>query len=335
VLISFKAGCLIAILMTKPAAKAQKRWVEGIQERVAQMSIVLQQLKGIKMLGLQSTITAFMQRSREAEIKRSLRIRYLRMISQANHSIETVWTMTAGFVGGVFWTTWKGGLDASSLYTYLSLAALFQGPLRALILNSPMLGGGFSNFLRIQEFLLQSEREDPRQLFSHMISLDVEEREAAANSSDILEKKPLATETIQISINNLSVAALATENHVNVLNSVSFDIATASLNIVIGPVGCGKSTLLGTLLGETALSSGTIHMRMDNMAFCHQNAWIPNCTIRQAVIGTNEYDHEWYQEVLKASALDYDIGKMTDQAKTGNDNGGLLSGGQKQRVVSN
>jgi len=48
--------------MTKPAAKAQKQWVGGIQERVAHMSIVLLQLKGIKMLGLQSTITAFMQR---------------------------------------------------------------------------------------------------------------------------------------------------------------------------------------------------------------------------------------------------------------------------------
>ncbi|KAJ5144344.1 hypothetical protein N7526_001852 [Penicillium atrosanguineum] len=325
----------LAVLMTKPAAKAQKRWVEGIQERVAQMSIVLPQLKGIKMLGLQSTITLFMQRSREAEIKRSLRIRHLRMISQANHSIETVWTMTAGFVGGVFWTTWKGGLDASSLYTYLSLAALFQGPLRALILNSPMLGGCYSNFLRIQEFILQSEREDPRQLFNRIgaISLDVDEREVAANSSDILEKKPLASETVQISINNLAVAALATENHANVLDSVSFDIAIASLNIIIGPVGCGKSTLLRTLLGETALSSGTISIRTDNMAFCHQSAWIPNCTIRQAVVGANEYDHEWYQEVLKASALDYDIGKITDQAKTGNDNGGLLSGGQKQRVA--
>lgn len=96
--------------MTEPAAKAQKQWVGGYQERVAHMSIVLPQLKGIKMLGLQSTITAFMQRSREAEIKRSLRIRYLRMISQANHSIQTLWTMTAGFVAGVFWTAWRDGL---------------------------------------------------------------------------------------------------------------------------------------------------------------------------------------------------------------------------------
>ncbi|KAH8645528.1 hypothetical protein BGZ60DRAFT_535926 [Tricladium varicosporioides] len=162
-----------------------------------------------------------------------------------------------------------------------------------------MLGGGFSNFLRIQEFLLQSEREDPRQLFNRIgvISLDVDEGEAATSSSDIL-KKSLATDAVQISINNISEAALATKNHANILDCVSFDITTASLNIVIGPVGCGKSALLRTLLGETALSSGTIYIRTDNMAFCHQNACIPNCIIRQAVIV------EWLNDADQVLVLD-------------------------------
>ncbi|TGO58770.1 hypothetical protein BCON_0051g00090 [Botryotinia convoluta] len=110
--------CLVAVLMTKQAAKAQKRCVEAIHQQVAQMSIVLQQLKDIKMLGLQSTIPVFMPRSRETETRRSLQIRHLRMILQANHSIKTMWIITTSFVGSVFWTTWKGGLDASSLYTY-------------------------------------------------------------------------------------------------------------------------------------------------------------------------------------------------------------------------
>ena len=228
--------------------------------------------------------------------------------------------------------------NASSLYTYFALSALFQGPLRAIILNSPVLGGGFSNFGRIQNFLLQSERKDPRQLCDRISppALDMNGKEAAASSSDIIEKMmPLATENVQISINNVSVAPVSAENSANVLDKVNFDIATASLNIVIGPVGCGKPTLLRSLLGESSLSSGLIQITADNIAFCHQNAWIPNCTIRQAVIGISKYDHEWYQEVLKASVLDYAFGKITDQAKTGNDNGGLLSGGQKQRVVSN
>lgn len=75
-----------------------------------------------------------------------------------------------------------------------------------------------------------------------------------------------------------------------------------------------SSLLCFILLGEIILSTGTI---------------------RQAVIGTNEYNQEWHREVIKASALNIHIGKITDRAKPGNDNGGLLSGDQKQRVVSN
>ncbi|TGO28514.1 hypothetical protein BPAE_0026g00020 [Botrytis paeoniae] len=165
--------------------------------------------------------------------------------------------MTVGFVGGVFWTTWKGGLDALSLYTYFSLAALFQEPLRAQLAN-------------VKQFLLQSARR----LFNHIcaISLHTEEREAPTIGSETLKKKPLTTENAQISVNNLPVLALATKNQVNFLDDVRFDITTASLNIIISPVGCGKSTLLCTLLVETILSSGAIHIRRDNMAFCHQNA---------------------------------------------------------------
>ncbi|APA09376.1 hypothetical protein sscle_05g041460 [Sclerotinia sclerotiorum 1980 UF-70] len=37
---------------------------------------------------------------------------------------------------------------------------------------------------------------------------------------------------------------------------------------------------------------------------------------------------------LKRLLSDYDVGKITDQSKTSNDNGGLLSGGQKQRVAT-
>ncbi|TEY61130.1 hypothetical protein BOTCAL_0174g00120 [Botryotinia calthae] len=131
-----------------------------------------------------------------------------------------------------------------------------QGPLMALILNSPMLGSGFSNFLRIQKFLLQSGHEDSHQRLNGIgaICLGVNGREAATISSEIYEKRRLATENISISVNNLSVRALATEIQVYILDNFSFNIANKSLNIDISP-----------------------------------------------------YDREWYQEILKASALDFDI----------------------------
>lgn len=79
------------------------------------------------------------------------------------------------------------------------------------------------------------------------------ERQAITSSWETSEKKSLATVNIQLSINNLSVLAIAINPRVIVLNDVSFYIATASLNINIEPVGCGKFTLLHTLLDETFL----------------------------------------------------------------------------------
>lgn len=81
----------------------------------------------------------------------------------------------------------------------------------------------------------------------------MDERQAIASSWETLEKKSLATENMQLSINNLSVLALAIKPRVIVLDDVSFYIATASLNIDIEPDGCGKFTLLHTLLDETIL----------------------------------------------------------------------------------
>ncbi|KAF7908481.1 uncharacterized protein EAF01_004236 [Botrytis porri] len=134
----------------------------------------------------------------------------------------------------------------------------------------------------------------------------MQERETAKNFAKLLEKKPLATEFAQLSIDDLSplsVLALATEAQVNVVDNDSFNIATASLNIIIGLVRYDKSTLLRTLSGESFFSSGIIHMRTCNMAFCHWDAWISNCVIRQAVIGTNDSDHEWHQKCLKRLCL--------------------------------
>lgn len=244
-------------------------------------------------------------------------------------------TPVIGIIGGVYWTVWKNGVDAPSLFTYLSLISMCIDPLNVIILQLPGLGGAFANFTRIQEFLLEEEQHDPRQLRRNVDqaeSLD-DKQQLDVDSSDP-EKSPTLESPTQILFHNVSIPSLADANNANVLNSVNLNIKASSLNIVIGPVGSGKSVLLSTIIGENSLSEGSIYITTNNMAFCHQVAWIPSSTIRQAIIGENEFDSDWYHVVVKACALDYDISKITDQAMTGNDSGGLLSGGQKQRVVS-
>ncbi|KAF7952236.1 uncharacterized protein EAE97_001733 [Botrytis byssoidea] len=119
--------------------------------------------------------------------------------------------MTIGSVGGIFCTSWKGDLDALSLDMYLLLASLFQRRLMDLIHNSLILSVGYLKLLHVQEPLLHSEGGDPFQLLDHngIISLDMEKRDSARGSSKLSEKKLLATKSVQIWVNVLSVLALA------------------------------------------------------------------------------------------------------------------------------
>lgn len=324
---------IASIFLTRANVRAQGFWNKSIESRVAKMSGVLQQIKGIKMIGLERAIGEFMQHTREQETETSLRQRWIKLYGFINYSFGYIWSRAVGIIGGLVWTVWKNGLDATEVYTYLSLSMLILPPIIVITVRMPNLGGALANFDRIQKYLLEKERQDARRLCGCIAADAHDEKDSLANNSELDEKTATHSDATQILVTDVSIASLADEQGEYLLRPMTFNIDAGSLNMVIGPVGCGKSVLLRALLGEITLAGGSIQITTDNMAFCHQTAWIPSCTLRQAVLGENEFDSEWYLQVLKACALDYDVSKITDQARTGNDNGGLLSGGQKQRVA--
>jgi ABC-type multidrug transport system fused ATPase/permease subunit len=117
---------------------------------------------------------------------------------------------------------------------------------------------------------------------------------------------------------------------------VDIDIAfhKGGLNIVTGPIGSGKSTLLTGLLGELSLLGGSIHLpRYDGIAYCAQEAWLLNKTVRENIIFSSPWDEDRYQAVIEACALIHDLETLPqgDQTPVA-DRGLALSGGQKQRI---
>jgi len=70
------------------------------------------------------------------------------------------------------------------------------------------------------------------------------------------------------------------------------------------------------------------------MAYCSQTPWLQSGTVRQAIIGIVDdklVDEAWYDTVVDACALTYDLSKFpkNDQTLIGS-RGITLSGGQKQ-----
>jgi ATP-binding cassette subfamily C (CFTR/MRP) protein 1 len=121
-----------------------------------------------------------------------------------------------------------------------------------------------------------------------------------------------------------------------ILNNISLKILPSTLTLLVGPIASGKSTLLKSLLGETYLHSGSIRFGdTDNVAYCDQEAWILNRSIRENIVGFSEYSEEFYSTVIKACQLEEDISHLPDgDLSVVGSQGISLSGGQKQRVVS-
>lgn len=80
--------------------------------------------------------------------------------------------------------------------------------------------------------------------------------------------------------------------------------------------------------------TGEIHVATREIGYCAQDPWLPNYTIKQNITSFYDFDGPWYRTVVRACALDEDIGQFaaSDDTLVGS-KGVSLSGGQKQRLA--
>ncbi|GAB7360264.1 hypothetical protein MBLNU230_g8024t1 [Neophaeotheca triangularis] len=121
------------------------------------------------------------------------------------------------------------------------------------------------------------------------------------------------------------------------------------LNVVIGPTGSGKTSLLMALLGEMSLVEGSVYLPggrsredlkvdpetglTESVAYCAQQAWLVNGTIKENILFASKFDARRYKNVIVACSLQRDLEILDggDQTLVG-EKGVTLSGGQKQRI---
>ncbi|RDW35808.1 P-loop containing nucleoside triphosphate hydrolase protein [Yarrowia lipolytica] len=133
------------------------------------------------------------------------------------------------------------------------------------------------------------------------------------------------------------------------LRDLNLSFKVGQLNLVIGPTGSGKTSLLLGLLGEMELEQGQVFLPgaepreqlaidpstgfTESVAYCPQQAWLLNDTVRNNILFSSEYEPTRYQAVVKACGLerDFEILEAGDSTEVG-EKGITLSGGQKQRI---
>jgi ATP-binding cassette subfamily C (CFTR/MRP) protein 4 len=115
------------------------------------------------------------------------------------------------------------------------------------------------------------------------------------------------------------------------LGPLTLEVKKGELVIVVGPVGSGKSSLLMSIMGELETISGSIAAN-DKIAYVEQEPWLTSSPARDNIITNNEFNEDFYQEVIHACCLREDIENMPMKDRTVIGERGLnISGGQKAR----
>ncbi|TEY60568.1 hypothetical protein BOTCAL_0180g00030 [Botryotinia calthae] len=302
--------------MAKYMGAAQKVWMDKIQMRIDMSVKMLQSIKGVRMLGLGEKISSMISQLKENEIRNSLKMRRLFVVMIA--------------------------FDVSLTFTTLSLIALLVAPIRAIVFAAPPLIAAVGCLDRIESFLTSATKRDHRLALSRVQGLSGSHLRLGTSSEDVsagfeieLEDMAVRADTseapVTINVKNLS---LAWSDSSPVVTDVSFSVPPATLTMIIGPIGSGKSTLLKGLLGEISSTEGNIYINHSHLAFVDQTSWIQNCSIRDNIVGTSDYESAWHQSCMHVCALENDIEGMTQEDNTIAGSGGVaLSGGQKLRIA--
>ncbi|KAJ5518059.1 ABC transporter integral membrane type 1 [Penicillium expansum] len=304
----------------------QKVWVQAVQERVSFTSVILKELRQIKMFGAGSDIGLKIHRLRESELRQSkpyrsmiVGVNVLGALSTALPPAVTIAVYAA--------TKLKLGLETPStdiVFTSLSLISLLTNPVVLLSVSWTRFTSATGCFDRIQEFLQKDSRANEVLVGGEWVA--PENASGTKLNSVSAQSQPLVCMTdCSFSLGLDSPA---------ILHGITLNIQYASYTAVTGPIGSGKSSLLEAILGEMYLREGSLSVSSVKMAYCKQNPWIFNGTLKANIIGESHADEKWLDEVVHACDLGIDATTLPLGLDTvSGSSGAQLSGGQKQRVA--
>ncbi|KAI0505431.1 putative ABC multidrug transporter [Xylaria bambusicola] len=308
-------------ILVKFTGDSQRSWMAGNQKRVGLTTTVISSMKNLKISGLSTIVGDHVQTLRVLELAAGARYRKITVIAAVFGYVPLLISPPLTFAFA------QRTLDVPRIFTSLSYLLLLTNPLSMLFQNIPQLVSGLACLGRIQAFLECETRHDFRSVEADLKHHSERAPAQLEQSSKMTEKSsPLVV---------IKDGEFGWKANKFVLRGVNAQISQSSLTVIVGPVGSGKSTMCKALLGEIPFSNGSVTMRtrFPHVGFCDQTAFLSNGTIRDNIVGHSPFNEQRYAEVIKATALSFDLAMLpqNDMTNVGSD-GITLSGGQKQRV---
>ncbi|KAJ5836890.1 hypothetical protein N7447_002916 [Penicillium robsamsonii] len=326
----------INLFIARQFNKVQNQILKGTDARIHATNEVLQNIRIIKYFAWEQRFQDIVGEKRKNELK-ALRRRYILWSCAA-----TVWYGTPiliTFMSFFLYTVVeKKQLTPSIAFPALSMFSLLRVPLDQLADMVAHVQECKVSLDRVDKYLNEEETGKYDQL---------RDSTTAGMPAKIgLEKATLSWSTSTAEDQDTSDADLDAFRLIN----IDVEFLIGKLNIIAGPTGSGKTSLLMAMLGEMKLLDGRVHLPggmsnradlpvdpetglVESIAYCAQEAWLVNDTVKENIIFASPYDERRYRSVLKACALERDLSILDagDQTLVG-EKGISLSGGQKQRI---
>ncbi|WPH01610.1 Hypothetical protein R9X50_00445800 [Acrodontium crateriforme] len=338
--------CLLPfnVFVSKGMMRAQENVLKAADERIQSSNEVLHNIRTIKYCAWEYPFRERVMSKRRAELKFQ-RTGYIwwSLSMTVFYSLPLIVTILTCF----FYTVvFKNELGTATAFPALAVFSVVRIPLDRMADSISYLLQAHVSLVRVADFLAKDENSKLYQL----------RRCPGATNSTVGFKDatlfwpPKETKNPSESSNEETSAPAFN------LHNLSIAFQEGGLSVVSGPSGSGKTSLLLSLLGEMDLASGQVclpHQAQQDLneyismyrnlesfalvnttAYCSQEPWILNRSIRANILLGMPLAAERYAEVIKAVALEKDLAELEQSDGTiAGENGSRLSGGQKQRVA--
>ncbi|KAF4984405.1 hypothetical protein FDECE_17091 [Fusarium decemcellulare] len=308
-------------------------------QRVSLTQEILQSVRFVKYFGWEK---AFLERLGDFRDKEIYAIQILLAIRNALNAVSMSLPIFASMLSFITYSLSHHGLSPAEIFSSLALFNGLRIPLNLLPLVLGQVIDAWSSVKRIQEFLLQEEMvedmtvdttgDDAIRLEDASFTWEKTHANESEKEKGKKDKKDASVKTPQPDSGEDTASTLVEEREPFKLQDLNFQVKRNELIAVIGSVGSGKSSLLSALAGDMRKTDGNVVFGASR-AFCPQYAWIQNTTLKNNIVFGKEMDKAWYNEVIRACALQADLDMLPngDQTEIG-ERGITISGGQKQRL---
>jgi ABC-type multidrug transport system fused ATPase/permease subunit len=316
----------VNMYIAKAFAEVQTKILAATDARIHTTNEVLTNIRIIKYFAWEQRFLGTVDEKRVVEL-RHLRNRYILWSVAA-----TIWAgapIIITFLSfAVYTLVEKKDLIPSIAFTALSLFSLLRIPLDQLADMVAHVQESKVSVDRVEEYLNEPETDKYKQL-------DGDSRD---DDGELI-----------IGFNNGTFSWGGKESDDFKMIDLNMRFKVGQMNVIIGPTGSGKTSLLMALLGEMTLLEGNVFLPgaktredlrpnretglTESVAYCAQQAWLVNGTIKENIIFASDWDARRYKQVVVACSLQRDLEILDggDQTMVG-EKGVTLSGGQKQRI---